>query len=282
MIPRRWRLALQWNRWKRQPPASGLPRKFILFSKQRSGSTWVIDLLNSHPEIVGFAELFLYDMWGQPPVGGDAGILAWNSFLARYVTGSGEPTRRERDRLYNQYLDESVFASRQASKAIGFKLMYNQAVSDLAIPKYLQQNSVSCVHLIRRNHLDAVLSAEAVRLRGLAHAETNAPVRQVTIHLEPESIELRLQRRDREIAAASEYADFLGLPVIELVYEELSADITRIIPVLEFLGVDSSAVDLTSRLRKLNSKSHRELISNYDDIARALHGSRFAHMLRDE
>ena len=83
MIPRRWRLKLQLARLiGRKPDQTSSPRKYVLFAKQRSGSTWVIDLLNSHPDVVGYAELFLYDMWGEPPVGGNKHIESWNSFVA--------------------------------------------------------------------------------------------------------------------------------------------------------------------------------------------------------
>jgi LPS sulfotransferase NodH len=288
MIPRRWRLALQLERLR--PRSSGQstgPRKFVLFAKQRSGSTWVIDLLNSHPAVVGYSELFLDDMWGKPPVGGNRGIDSWNSFLARFVTRTGsEPDRAARKVLYREYLDHQVFSAdtvpgAEAAQAIGLKLMYNQAVSDIAIPRYLQNRAVSCVHLIRRNHLDAILSAEAVKIRGLAHAEHDTDVSKVAIELEPESIALRIERRSRDIEAASELINFLRLPAVELFYEDLIDNVAAIKSVLEFLGVDPDAADLTSRLRKLNSTGHPNLIANYDDVAKALRGTRFCDLLRE-
>ena len=197
-----------------------------------------------------------------------------------------EPDRSIRKILYNTYLDVVAFSSpgtaREVSaKAIGFKLMYNQAVSDVAIPQYLQKNRVHCVHLIRRNHLDAILSAEAVRLRGLAHAEDGAKVSDVRIKLESKSIALRIARRERDIESARQFAKFLRLPTTEIFYEDLKADPAAIKPVLKFLGVDAESIQLKSGLRKLNSNSHRDLISNYSKVAAALKDTKYADLLRD-
>jgi LPS sulfotransferase NodH len=43
--------------------------RFIVLSTQRSGSTWVIDTLNSHPMVTCYSEVFLQDGSGKPRFG---------------------------------------------------------------------------------------------------------------------------------------------------------------------------------------------------------------------
>lgn len=98
-------------------------KKFVLLTMQRSGSTWVIDYLNSHPKIVAYSEMFLENAHDKPKYGGAKDKIFWSSYLAK---------NREHNKLIkekkilNQYLD-SLFACEQAQQAIGFKLMYGQA-----------------------------------------------------------------------------------------------------------------------------------------------------------
>jgi hypothetical protein len=171
MIPGRWKIPLGlvslWTSLPRQP-VGGSGTRFVILARQRSGSTWLADLLNSHPHVVTFAELFHSDAWGNPVIGGAKEIRYWNSWDALHAPAAG---RAERIRRYFQYLDEVVFCPRDGIEATGFKLMYNQAISAFAIPAYLKLRGVRLIHLVRRNYLDGILSADSVTKRGVALAE---------------------------------------------------------------------------------------------------------------
>ena len=282
MLPSRWRLGLASARLMRLamfPTTQQVAAPFVLLAKQRSGSTWVIDLLNSHPQMIAFSELFLDDAWGHPAVGGDKSIRTWNSYGALHP-GHG---RWHRTKLYFRYLDEEVHCARDDGRAAaGYKLMYNQAASAFAIPLYLMCRNVRVVHLIRRNHLDAVLSAEAVKLRRRAHSVSGVAVEAVRVDLEAHSLVGRLAARGAEVEVVRREFSGLGVPYCELFYEDLLADRAEISEVLEFLGVDADATALSSQFSRLNTTSHRELLKNYDDIACVLAGTRFEDLLRSE
>lgn len=277
MIPKRWKPSLMLSRFLPKPSSADVT-KYILFAKQRSGSTWVIDLLNSHPEIVGYSELFDYDCWGDSNLVGGECRLNWNGFVTEFHSKHGrEPSRVDQVSMYSDYLNHHGFAAEKAT-VVGFKLMYNQAISHPAIPRYLLRHRVRCVHLIRRNHLDGIVSHEAVANRGFAHAGTKAESQ--STYIDPASIALRLQRRAGEVEAAREFARFLGLPTIELYYEDLCEDINEMQKVLSFLTVDPEGAVLNSSLRKMSGSSHQETISNFDEVASALRGTPFEQLLR--
>ncbi len=258
-------------------PADLSTAPFVLLARQRSGSTWVMDLLNSHPRVIGFPELFHSDEFGRPVVGGNCELYLWNSYRAAHDWPTG---RLKRTRLYFQYLDQEVFRSRPDFDAVGLKLMYNQAVSSIALPLYLKLRGVRIIHLIRRNYLDAILSAEAVRARGIAHAVAGADVGRLKIPLEAHSLKYRLDQRAGEIEAARSYCQTLGVPTCEVFYEDIVQDVANLVPTLELLGVDPDVSHLTSELKKLNATSHRDLIENWDEIRDVLNGTPYSSMLR--
>jgi LPS sulfotransferase NodH len=257
------------------PKQDDQPQPFVLLSKQRSGSTWLMDLLDSHPQIDVFAELFNASGYGTPRVGRNRDILYWNSYAALHPAR----TRMEKLRLYFQYLDEEVFRKRPGKKAIGFKLMYNQAATELGLLAYLSVRGVAVIHLIRRNHLDAILSEETSLVRGVAHAESGAEVADLRIELDTLTLLDRLEQREADVQGASEFLASENVPCREVHYEDLLASPTALKPIQGFLDVGESS-SLTSNLTKINPTSHRQLIRNYDAVQEALTGTRFAGLLR--
>jgi LPS sulfotransferase NodH len=250
-------------------------RPFVLLSKQRSGSTWLMDLLDSHPQVRVYAELFHASGYGRPRVGRNRDVLYWKSYTALHPAR----TRMEKLRLYFQYLDSEVFRPRPGNAAVGFKLMYNQAATELGLLAYLCVRGVSVVHLIRRNHLDAILSEETSLLRGVAHAESGARLDELQIELDPLTLLKRLEQRESEIQSASRFLVAEQIPHHEVHYEDLVDDPEALEPIQNFLEVPESE-SLTSGLTKLNPTSHRRLISNYDEVREVLTGTRFADLLR--
>jgi LPS sulfotransferase NodH len=70
------------------------------------------------------------------------------------------------------------------------------------------------------------------------------------------------------------------VPCLEVSYEDLVADPGSVRSILEFLSVENPDVPLTSNMQKLNPKNHRELIANYDEVARVLEPTQFRDLLR--
>jgi hypothetical protein len=279
-VSRRWQLGLQKAGWIRrflEPPAEA-PNRFVLLSTPRSGTTWTLDLLNSHPDIVAFSEVFAHDHFGNMPDGGCQNVSTWDSYSTLKLPDLG---RWGRLQLYFQYLDGQVFALQHGAPVVGFKMMYGQAIRGFAIPLYLKIRQVSVLHLIRWNHLDVLLSEEGRKIRKYYHASRDSEVAPIQIYIEPETLEYRLEQRDDFIRQACRSFQQLGVPYCELVYEDLLRDDLRIRAVLDFLAVESHTEALCSPLRKLNSTNHRELIANYEDVVAALRHTRFADLLHE-
>ena len=89
--------------------------KFVIISTKRTGSTLLIELLDSHPAVLCAGEIFF------PPSGSEYAFR-------RYVEQSaGRKFMHQilRRRLVKEFLDE--FYAQDGYDAIGFKYMYSQA-----------------------------------------------------------------------------------------------------------------------------------------------------------
>jgi LPS sulfotransferase NodH len=245
---------------------------FVVLSTQRSGSTWVVDMLTSNPRVVAYSELFMHGGEGKPRWSGAQDLPYWQT----YARGKH---RIAKPYWLWHYLGEA-YRERPGIDAIGFKLMYSQLtrISRPLMPA-LWLKRVRIIHLVRRNALDVVLSKEAGAARqGKLHARDGDQVEQVRLNLDTQSLVRRMTLHERAIAGARVRFKKVGLPYTEVVYEDLASDEGRFADLFEFLGVEAAPV--TSSLQKLNPTSHEELIENYGEVREALEGTEFAAQLR--
>ncbi len=248
--------------------------RFVVLSKQRSGSTWAVDMLTSHPRVVAYSELFMHGGEGTPRWGTEKDLPYWQTFVADKRGG-----RLTRPYWLWSYLGRAL-EERPGVDAVGFKLMYSQLTS---IAKPLMPavwlKRVRIIHLIRRNALDVVLSKEAGAARqGVLHAREGQPVEPVRLRLRTDDLMKRLTAHERAIAGARVRFKRVGLPYREVVYEDLVADERGFASLFEFIGVEPAPV--SSSLQKLNPTVHEELIENYGEVRAALEGTEFAGQLR--
>ena len=127
---------------------------FVVFTTQRSGSTWLMSVLNAIDGVSAQGELFLPR--SRSPE------RRWDSdfSIPRYV---------ESKETYGSVRPFSVFRFLSAlyggEGAIGFKLMYSQLRRYPEILAYLVRERIRVVHLVRRNHLDVLISSSAAVAR---------------------------------------------------------------------------------------------------------------------
>jgi len=108
--------------------------RFIIVTTQRSGSGWLVALLDSHPSIYSSGELFAHqhDLHA-----------SWNS------------TRSTIEQFYAE--------NRNKARLTGFKFMYNQGAHKYGreFAEYAANENIRIVHLVRRNALRRQISEEA-------------------------------------------------------------------------------------------------------------------------
>lgn len=248
--------------------------KFIILTTQRSGATFFIKCLSSHPQIACRHETiftqdnrFKFFSFDRP-----------SSFFYRYRSDSLARQFaywfRRKQLIYDCLRDYWRTLPNEV-KAQGFKLSYNHVEKYPTIAAWVREHDVRVIHFIRNNVLKTALSLETAKRRGLYHSSQE--VEPVKVQLKPRKLMRNLKRRTRLI---EKYRGiFRDKPYLEISYESFVADQnaeTR--RVLQFLGIDEF-MSLESDLKKLNPDSLEDIIANYAEVVRVLKGTAFEKYL---
>lgn len=229
------------------PPAHPVNyTKFIILGQGRSGSNYLRTLLESHPHIKIFSELFNPKIDTRRHGSGEVGPITLNDDPIEYLE----------HRIYQEYPDHI--------KAVGFKFFYFHAKNKdwQKVWSYLRNPQVRVIHLKRRNLLDRYLSLQLAKRSDIWQAhqtEQNITYNQ-PLEMDPKKCfrhfrwSLHLQKE------ASLF--FQTNPQIEIFYEDLvknpTAEIKR---VLDFLNL--GFYDLNTTCIKQRTKRKPDLIANY-------------------
>jgi LPS sulfotransferase NodH len=243
---------------------------FVLICKQRSGSSWLADTLNSNPSIKMFGEIFLWRkrQWG----------IRMEEFPGYYDYASSARFAIRPWSIY-KYLD--LFFT-QSNEAVGFKLMYSQIKQFPDILFYLHSRKIRVLHLIRHNYLDTIISLENARAQQQWHSGSikGTPKATSAIHLDPETTIHRIVQLERQIKLMEAIFRRVGINSCQIFYEDLLTNPTSSYTKLHrFLDLEYQNIHLQSSLKKLVMSSHQETISNYEEFKIALSKTRYAALL---
>jgi hypothetical protein len=229
---------------------------FVILCLGRTGSTHLQSLLDSHPNIRCYGELFT-----------DVDLVTGYGD-SRVATFIGSP---HDDPL--AYLADVTAEATQ--KAVGFKLPTNslRAFPDARV--VLDNHGLKVIRLTRRNLLALLVSRRLLAATGVPQS-THGSYGDARITLEPE----RCLTAFRHMEADERRLDALGAghATFRLTYEELAAG-ERLDELQGFLGVDPRP--LSSWFSKLRLHSLRETVENWDEVERAVRGTPYESFLAD-
>src|SRR5688572_33465139 len=131
---------------------------FVVLTTNRSGSEWVMSTLNNFQNVSGHGELFL-----PRPRNLD------NKWDANFAYTRFVETKFQRFTVRPFSVFSYLNTLYSTPEKVGFKLMYKQLGLYPEILAYLVQRRIRVLHLIRRNHLDVMLSYAVKAKIGQAH-----------------------------------------------------------------------------------------------------------------
>ncbi len=259
-------LALQWGLLGGQSDY----RRFMILGEARSGSNFLRGLLNSHPHVMTFGELFrFYDNigWEIPD-------------FERYRQTPGLVSLMQRDPV--KFLEDRVFESFPPSiDAVGFKMFYYHAQEDSrkGIWNHLEADrNLHIIHLKRKNSLRVLLSRKKAhitnRWTNVAGPEKDA----LSIELSPGECLEQFSWTRRMWMKYDHF--FRRHPRMDLIYEDLTGNCEREIQrVQDFLGV--SPMRLSPGTCKQANRPLSEAILNYAWLKKQFEGTEWEIFFED-
>lgn len=242
------------------------PKKFCILTTQRSGSTWLSTLLDSNPQIQGFRELFIDQEFVFPDT-----QLSTFPLYQKNNSGNRPGITFEYLNKLDDYLGDQ--------EAIGFKLMYDQLLDYPELILKLVTQRYKFIHLVRENYLDVVISGKIKDDLGAAHFKVKIEPKKV--YLEPAWLIKNLKKRDLKRKAAHLFLALMPNDVLNITYDDLRTDREKTLNlVADFLELNGSEQStFKSELKKINRKSHQEMIQNYEEVESVLSGTKFSNFL---
>jgi|GEM_PF-2378049 len=259
-------------------------RKFIILSTQRSGSSYLSNLLQSHPQVVCYSELFHPDRC---------------SFdYPFFPEDQDESVLMLRNSKPEKFLSAMIFRGYEENfGAVGFKVQYAQ----LEDPRFktaaewmYKEPSLAVIHLIRTNFLDTLVShklalatqewwktdpriiREAKQL-GISDTDISATDISIydTLQIETPAEEVLNNFEQQELQIDRYRECFQKHQVLEVTYEDLIMPATTATSdILNFLGV--APAPLFSRIVKQKKRSNQEILKNFSALKKAFEGTRWA------
>ena len=251
-----------------EKPSSITPVRAIILTTQRTGSTFLVACLRSHPEVDCITELLVGAHLEPPAIFRTSRALTKAS---RFVMAGGwHPTRAIR----------RFYASSEGRVRV-FKAMYNQLSWRPTLNCLRRDRDIRVIHLRRRNLLKMHVSRLLMPTRRnfIWEPHTTEPLPPVRIRVDPAAAIAQMRR------ARAQYERFEALfaahPRLPVVYEDLIED-QRLRPaegrrICGFLGVEERP--MSSRFVKLNPDSLEDIVTNYDELLGAVRRTEFAEFL---
>ncbi len=223
--------------------------KFVVITRSRTGSNFLMASLNSHPNIVANREVFR-------ELEGKSCTEVWGK----------------------------TFANKPPCiKLVGFKIFYyhpldsdDRSVWDLLVA----DKRIKVIHLKRNNLLRTVLSGK-IALKTKVWTNKRAARK---VKLEDKKLSLNVDECIQEFQKIKEWESkidnmFSKHPKLVISYEELVAKPDTLNEVLDFLGIEQK--ELKSGYKKQNKEPLNELIENYHEFSSKLSDTEWSYLLEN-
>lgn len=244
--------------------------KAILLTSQRTGSTFLVQCLNSHPQIRCYGEILIGALCSRKDVPGvfkrsRLSMRAW-----QYAkSGAWNPARMLND-----------FYARHEASVMIFKAMYSHLADPRTRSYFSRHTEIRVVHLRRDNLLKQYVSRVlAPKKFGRESWGTTQPLPLMSTTISPARAVAEM-RKMQDIARSCEGL-FSHHPKIELTYETLiegqSLSGQAAAAIVDLLEVEPAPMN--GQAVKGGPDSLELIVENYDELARALRGTEFERFL---
>jgi LPS sulfotransferase NodH len=251
---------------------NGEIRNICILTTQRSGSTWLMQLLNNTGYVRAFGEVFLE--WASiKDHGGDRKLLP-----PLFFKDFQEHTGSRKVGAYLQLLEESE------KGPIAFKVMYDQVRRNPAILITAIARGYTIVHLTRQNLLDIVTSRLLARATRVYHSASQ--IEQPQIIADADTVMAMLKRIDWQMRIATTLLKILPIAKTSISYESIvdqpEIEVRRLLNAAGIREAEPALRPASGNWVKTNTRTPDQIFVHYAGIASAISQSRFSWMLGEK
>lgn len=237
----------------------------------RTGSSYVVQCLNSMPKVLCYHEL----LWK----GNDEERQPWQDRVLGAIA-DGTPV----ESFFPDAVPERFHPIPPTEKAelthVGFKTKLHHIHDHDHFERYLTDHSFKVIYLHRENVVKAAVSEVNGRRLRSAHKSWNVTSRDKLmpqVEILPAKLKSEIKRReDIELIHRSFY-ERLTLPKLELTYEQMLANESSFFDtMLGFLGIDST--ELAGSFLKNTPNDLSKALTNFDQLRDAFEGTPYFDM----
>jgi LPS sulfotransferase NodH len=238
---------------------NNMEKRFVIITKQRSGSNMLVSMLESHPEIKCYGELMR---------------ITPNWMRERGYRGALEVldmvSNRYRDDKYRfnhakQFIEE-VYSLMPGYKKYGFKMHIGQ---NHRLLEELIMNASYQILILRRNNILAQYSSEKIAaITGQGNAEKGSEIIRAKIDFNAIDFKKYKNRMEQEYKWLYEIVNNFERSFFEIDYTELNNS-KKITSMLEWMDVDDT-VKLEPATEKRNSSNILKRFKNPNSVIEVL------------
>ncbi|MCZ0814014.1 hypothetical protein N5A93_17475 [Roseovarius sp. EGI FJ00037] len=225
-------------------------KRFMIVSKQRSGTNHFVSLLKSHPQIACYGEIFR-DGYRVTDLIGEA--------FAHYLPIEARTSDP------NRFLDELEDFVAPEAKTLGFKVFPKQL---LPVAQIAHRSEMRVIRLVRPNLLATYSSSRIAAMTGQGAVRVGEEVRRVKLDFDAQDFERFMTAQGKKDDEVNRVLEVIPEErVFRMFYSELGHE-----PVLEkllgFLNVEP--MPMTSNAVKRNPSQIVERFNNSSDVMKYL------------
>lgn len=229
----------------------------IQFQNKRVGSTFLQKAINSHPKIAGIDEVFV------------------NMARKEGMKKSGfTPYLRSSYNQPDQYIRKVIWA-KYPRKHIVFKLMYNQIDYHAGLKKFIKENDLPIIHLMRRNLVKQIISGQnaATTMHDPINIQANNLLHFVKL---ADTLNKKWKERFKDHKKLElYYEDIIGKKDNQFTYVEESVNMA----ICDFFGAKN--IPMFTDTKKKNKDSIWTYLQNRKAVENEFKGTKYQWMIED-
>jgi len=237
-------------------------KNICIITTERSGSTWLTELLSQHTRIKAFREPYRTKI----KVNKEPRLqeITLNQYYRQYAEQTDGHQLLKIKKYLNQLIDQA-----DENNIICFTVHYYHFKRYPELLFWLLFSNFRIVHLKRENSMENILSLAIRQVTKKSHNINGIELPNISV--DAQKLVTSMKRHKKNKFIASLLLKCLPIHVKEISYEKILHRTNETIKELhEFAGLDKQDVNAQTNLKKVVNKDYADFITNYEELIKEM------------